>query len=357
MTGTPRKTAARTAAAAPASPPRTRPAAARRRGTVSVHPVGGSAAVAWMEQQWPALHRHDPAATPFGSPQWLLGWAAQLPASASLLLLIAVDRSGVLGALALQHEDLGDGTTAVRTMPYCEYVTPVGSGAQECHVAEALASRLTGLARDGTVVTLQNVPAGSPLGTALRTKPGWRHTMSRTAVVPLPLNMATLSKSLRRQHARRERALAETGPVAYRRTRTTGGLLDAIPALETLYSLQRETDGRGPAPQAWTEVLRQCGDSAFIAEATLDGALMASQLCLFRGRHCYSVLPAMNPAMRHLAPGHALLRWLTGDLATSGFTCLDLGPTRDTPGQIEYKSQYSPLWGVNLSSFADGSTC
>ncbi|MGW1783950.1 GNAT family N-acetyltransferase [Streptomyces sp. NPDC002143] len=309
-----------------------------------------------MEQQWPALHRHDPAATPFGSPQWLLGWAAQLPAPAFPLLLIAVDRSGVLGALALQHEDLGDGTTAVRTMPYCEDVTPVGSGAQDYHVAEALAYQVTGLARDGVVVTLQNVTARSPLGTELRTQPGWRHTTSRTAVVPLPLNMAALPNSLRCQHARRERALAESGRVTYRRTRTTAGLLDAMPALETLCSLQRETDDRGPAPRAWTEVMRQCADGAFIAEATLDGALMASQLCLFRGRHCYSALLAMNPAMRHLAPGHALLRWLAGDLATSGFTCRDLGPTRDTPRQIRYKSQYSPIWSVNLSSVADGST-
>ncbi|WP_369228538.1 GNAT family N-acetyltransferase (plasmid) [Streptomyces sp. R39] len=307
-----------------------------------------------MEQQWPALYQHDLAATPFGSPQWLLSWAAQLPPPASPLLLIAVDRSGVLGALALLHEDLGDGTTAVRTMPYCEYVTPVGSGAQDHRVAEALASRVTGLARNGAVVTLENVPARSALGTALRTQPGWRHTTSRTAVVPLPLNMAELSKSLRRQHARRERALADSGRVTYRRTRTAGGLLDAIPALKTLYTAQRETDDRGPTPRAWTEVLRRCAGSAFIAEATLDGAVMASQLCLYRGRHCYSVLPAMNPAMRHLAPGHALLRWLAGDLATSGFSCLDLGPTRDIPGQVEYKSQYSPIWGVTLSSVADG---
>ncbi|MFK0154260.1 GNAT family N-acetyltransferase [Streptomyces sp. NPDC090493] len=322
---------------------------------MSVHTVGGSAAVTWMEQQWAALYQHDPAATPFGSPQWLLGWASQLSASASPLLLIAVGRSGVLGALPLLHEDLG-GITAVRTMPYCEYVAPVGPGSQDHQVAEALAVRLTGLACDGALVTLENVPFRSALATALRRQPGWRHATSRTATVPLPLNTGAMSKSVRRQHTRRERTLADRGRVTYRRTRTAADLLDAIPSLEALYTAQRETDGLGPAPDAWTEVLRRCAGGAFIAEASLDGVLMASQLCLVRGRHCYSVLPAMTPAMRHLAPGHALLRYLATHLAVSGFSVLDLGPTRETPGQIEYKAQYAPVWGVNLSSVADGGT-
>ncbi|MET9083194.1 GNAT family N-acetyltransferase [Streptomyces sp. NPDC004237] len=356
MTGTAHSLAARMPTTAPAGSCHDHRRHSPRRDAVTVHTVEGSAALAWLEQRWPTIYGTDPAATPFASPGWLLGWASQLPASATPLLLLATGRFGVHGALALLREDHDHGT-ALRTMsPYCEYVTVVGPGAQDHHVADALASRLSGLARAGAVVTLANLPARSPLAMALRRQPGWRHTTSRTAAVPLPLDLTALSKSTRRQHTRREQALAGSGRVTYRRTRTAAGLLDALPALVSLYDAQRQAEVASTSG-AWGAVLSRCADSAFIAEVTADGgAVMASQLCLYRNGHCYSVLPAMDLAMSRLAPGHALLRWLAADLADDGFAFLDLGPTRETPGQVHYKAQYGPIWDVNLTSTAGGAS-
>ncbi|MFJ3763011.1 GNAT family N-acetyltransferase [Streptomyces sp. NPDC090080] len=320
------------------------------RSAVTVHTLEGSAALEWLEYRWPALYEADPLATPFGSPGWLLGWAGQLRGAATALLLLAVGPAGVCAGLALLRED-GDAGTELRALsPYCEYVTPVGPGAQDMRVADALASRLAECVQAGALVTLANVPAGSPLATALRAQDDWQHALSRTAAVPLPLDLSALPKSARRQHIRREQALAAAvGTVTFHRTRTTAELLAALPALETLHAAQRGTATRPSAPGAWAKALGPCADGAFIAEARIDGAAMAAQLCLQRGRRCYSVLPAMDPAHSSLSPGHALLRWLTHDLAVDGIACLDLGPTRETAGQLHYKAQYGPVWDVNAS--------
>ncbi|MFK0157930.1 GNAT family N-acetyltransferase [Streptomyces sp. NPDC090493] len=321
------------------------------RDLVTVYAVDGRAAVAWMERQWPTLYEQDPLATPYSSPGWLAGWASQLPRSATPLLLIAMDSTGVRGALALARERRSDGTAVVRPLSAsCEYLTVVGPGSADQRVAYALARRLAGLART-SVVTLPQTPARSALAQAMQDQPGWQHTTSPTAVVPLPLDVAALPKTIRRQHTRRERKLAHTA-VAYRRTGTADALLAALPTLVALHAAQHPTGDPATEPtlRAWSGVLRRCTDSAFIAEAALDNTVIAAQLCLYRAGHCYSLLPAMHPAFRHLGPGHALLRWLAADLAADGFTHLDLGPTRPTPEQLGYKAQYAPAWDSNVTS-------
>ncbi|MFD0069980.1 hypothetical protein, partial [Streptomyces sp. NPDC127574] len=55
-------------------------------------------------------------------------------------------------------------------------------------------------------------------------------------------------------------------------------------------------------------------------------------------------------AQRHLAPGHALLRYLTEDLAGEGFEVLDLG--RTIGAQQAYKQQYRPAWTRTVSALS-----
>jgi CelD/BcsL family acetyltransferase involved in cellulose biosynthesis len=94
-------------------------------------------------------------------------------------------------------------------------------------------------------------------------------------------------------------------------------------------------------------VLNRCGPgTAFIATLALDGEVVAAQLCLTRNRRAYSVVPAMHPNYKDLAPGHALLRHLAQDLTCAGYEHLDLG--RTVPGQHAYKNQYRPRWSETL---------
>lgn len=328
--------------------------------TVTVHTFVGNSALAWLDERWPALYRQDPFAPPHASAGWLLGWASQLHPAAAPLLFVAIGNSGPLAALALIREIRGDGTVLIKPVsPYCEYVTAVGPGSQDPLVAEALARRLTDLAHNGAAVNLPDVPARSRLGLVMMGRRPWQNSTSRTAVVPLPLDVTTLPASIRRQHAQRERRLTAGGyRVTYRRSRTSDDLLRSFPVLEAMHAARWTAQGRtspGPSSTDWAAVLRRCGPGeAFIAEAAVDGVPVASQLCLYRAHRCYSVFPAMNPDLMHLSPGHLLLRRLAADLADDGFTSLDLGPTVEAPGQIGYKSQYGPIWGINLTSVLDG---
>ncbi|MFF8786860.1 GNAT family N-acetyltransferase [Streptomyces sp. NPDC015125] len=191
-------------------------------------------------------------------------------------------------------------------------------------------------------------------------EPAWRHTRARCAVVPLPLNLASLPKSARRQHIRREQRVSARGHhVSYRRSQTTDQLLCAFQELEFLHVARRSGSdmSRGASSGSWAAVLQQCGSSvAFIASTTLDGTTpMAAQLCLYRDSRCYSVRPARHPGLSGLSPGHILLRRLAADAASNGFTALDLGRTVDSPAQIGYKDQYGPRWNFNLTFVLNGS--
>jgi CelD/BcsL family acetyltransferase involved in cellulose biosynthesis len=58
----------------------------------------------------------------------------------------------------------------------------------------------------------------------------------------------------------------------------------------------------------------------------------------------------MDPAHMHLAPGHALLRYLVQDLTEEGFRILDLG--RTTGPALSYKRQYAPEWTSTVSALS-----
>ncbi|MER0476985.1 GNAT family N-acetyltransferase [Streptomyces sp. Edi2] len=329
---------------------------------IKVHVLDGSSALAWMAERWRDLYEHDRGASPFQSPGWLLGWASQLTPPADPLVLVAADGKKVCAALALVCERDKAGKVLVRPLaaPHSEYVDAVGPSSQEPAVAAALADRLVGLAHEGLSVELSDVSMQSPLGQAMLRQPGWRHSTLLCAVVALPLDMSSMTKSLRRQHTQRERRLSVGGyRVSYHRTRTAEELLDVYPGLNMLHAARWARDPasrrQGAEPTAWLDVLRQCGgETAFIASMSVDGKLAAAQLCLYRGHRCYSVLPAMHPDMLHLSPGHLLLRQLATSLADLGFSTLDLGRTVESPGQIGYKAQYNPRWSLSLTSAFDG---
>lgn len=318
---------------------------------ISVRAVEGSAALRYLEGPWASVFGRDPAATPFASPAWLAGWAAQLSSSATPLVMVAEGSDG-LGALALVREAADVALIKPLSDPYCEYVPMVGLGSQDAPVADALVRGLTGLAGTRTVVQLGGIPARSALDQAIARQPTWQRTMFSTAVVPLPFVTAPLPKSVRRQLARRERRLAASGfDLTYRRTRTPDELLAALPRLEALQRARWVAERRTlPASTDWGTVLRQGGRQAFIAEVELGGTPMAMQLCLVRGASCYSVLPAMNPELGALSPGHVLLSRLLADLGAAGLSAFDLGPTREDPGQRGYKAQYGPWWGSTVTA-------
>ncbi|MFF1733739.1 GNAT family N-acetyltransferase [Streptomyces sp. NPDC058247] len=321
----------------------------------------GAAAMDFLASQWRDLYRQDAAATVYQSPQWLTGWAEQLPVTATPVVLVAQSPTGrTLGALALAREDpsaAGPARTFALSAPMAEYVRPIGPHAEDPAVAAGLAFHLV-LLSEREHVEITDVPTSSQLSRYLaQADAGWSHGTLACAEVPLPLDLDSMSRSTKRDHQRRERTwtrLADTHQVTYHRTRNRQELHAAYAVLaqlhESRWARQALLPGMALTDGAtqWQAVLDHCASNAFIATLALDDTVIAAQLCLVRGRTCYSLIPAMDPTHRPLAPGHALLRQLASDLAGEGFTALDLG--RTAPGQESYKRQYRPIWSSTLSA-------
>ncbi|GGX56411.1 GNAT family N-acetyltransferase [Streptomyces noursei] len=321
---------------------------------IAARALEGDAATLWIREHWSALYAGDPHASAYASPQWLLAWVAQLPEGSTPLILTVAEGNTPLAALALaRHVEQGDRQiVSPLSAPHAECVEVVGPGASRPGVAAAMADYLTQRANSGLAIALTDVPAESPLARELLSRSGWHTRHVPNALVHLPLAWQSMAPSMRRQHAKRERRL-RTGAhdIVYRRTRTTGELLAAYEVLDQLHSARWDSS---PSPTGtdirWSDILRHCTSGvAFIASITIDGIPAASQLCLFRSQVCFSLRPAMNPHLGRLAPGHLLLRRLSDDLSSAGFTELDLGRTKETSGQLGYKQQYFPEWKKSMS--------
>ncbi|WP_329020732.1 GNAT family N-acetyltransferase [Streptomyces sp. NBC_01601] len=316
-----------------------------------VRSLEGEAAAAWINRWWPVLYDAAPHASAYQAPQWITAWLHQLPASDTPVVIVVADEGGVSAALALaRHRSEATSTLSALT-PYAELNDLTGPGARRPHIAHALTTHLEQLVREGAGIDLTNVPGDSELAIALARRATWQASPARSALIPLPLVWDTLSPSLRRQHAKRERRLHAGHSITYARTRTTDDLLQMQPQLERLHAARWSQDGpaRTPRPDWMTVLTELSHETAFIASIAIDGTLAAAQLCLHRGTTSWSLRPAMNPDFARLAPGHLLLRRLIDDLASHGFTGLDLGRTSESGGQIGYKDQYQPQWSTMLS--------
>jgi CelD/BcsL family acetyltransferase involved in cellulose biosynthesis len=338
----------------------------------TVRVLEGAAAGAFIASSWADLYRQDSEATPYQSPSWLTGWAHQLPPSSRVVVALCEGPARqVLAAVPLVCDRAGarPRTTAL-SAPMGEYVRAMGPAAEDPRVAKALAGYLEGLASEGQHVDLAGLPADSALARHLTSTGSaaagrWQTSVTDCAEIPLPLAYEEMSRSTRRDHKRRQRVwdeLARRRKVTYRRTRDSDELLTAYAVLARLHA--RRWAGHAPpagsphAPGAshWPTVLERCGAGmAFIVTLAVDDEIAAAQLCLTRHRRAYSVVPAIDPLHRDLAPGHALLRHLAQDLTTAGYEYLDLG--RTVPGQHAYKDQYLPRWTETVSAVSAPTAC
>ncbi|MFF9158584.1 GNAT family N-acetyltransferase [Streptomyces sp. NPDC014846] len=314
-------------------------------GRLQCREYSGAAALDFLERAWPDLYEQDNAASAYQEPAWLLGWARHLPPSSQPLVLAAVDGQRPVAALALARETAPGARTRITPLawPASEQIRPVGGRGEAVNV---LLAHLPLLA---ATVVAADLPEDSLLTQHAHTWWGSSDAETHYATVPLPVNLAALSRSTRRDHTRRRRTLDRLGDrVAYHRTHGHSELQAAFQTLKTLHHQRNaprlRTAGTADLALPWRKALSQCASVAFIATLTLDGRPVAAQLCLRRGPRVYSVLSAMDPACQELAAGHALLHLLCADLTADGCTALDLGRTTADPGQRAYKAAYGAVW-------------
>ncbi|WP_330342661.1 GNAT family N-acetyltransferase [Streptomyces sp. NBC_00557] len=306
----------------------------------------GQHAMDFLARMWPALAEADPAATAYQDAAWLLAWARHLPARCEPLVLAAVDDGDrPLAALALARELTPDGRTCITALssPASEQIRPVGEN------TDAVSVLLDHLPALGDEVLLTDLPDSCLLARQAHSRWGVPDAQTLYATVCLPVDLTALSRSTRREHTRRRRAVQALGErVGYHRTRTGTQLLAAFDTLEDLHHRRnalRPPDAHAPdLTLPWRQVLNDCAGLAFIATLTLDGQAVAAQLCLHHRDRAYSLITAMDPAHRELSPGHALLQMLCEDLTSEGYTALDLGRTTAHDGQRNYKAAHGATW-------------
>ncbi|MFF0629904.1 GNAT family N-acetyltransferase [Streptomyces sp. NPDC004296] len=326
-----------------------------RRRVAAVRVLAGRDATAYLAYEWPLLYGRDPQATVYQEPAWVRGWAAQRPAGAEPLVLVAESAYGP-AALALLAETVG-GETQIRPLgaPLAEYIRPVGPAADHPAATAALARQLVQWGTQGARVTLSDVPASSGLAQQI-SGAGWEHTTVPCAHIQLPVPYEAMSRSTRRDHIRRERtwtALETAGRATYTHTTTVNELATGITDALHLHRRQWASNPVHDSPSdGLAEVLIRCGPrTAAVAQLRLDGSLVAAAVVLYQGTRCYSLLPAMDTAVSDLAPGHALIRRMASRLTQRGMDVLDLGRTRlDRPGTASYKAQYLPDWTYSLTA-------
>ncbi|MGW7641717.1 GNAT family N-acetyltransferase [Streptomyces decoyicus] len=337
------------------------PAVLPRRRPTTLRTLEGEPAHAFLRDQWAQLYAQDPQASSYQAPGWIRGCASVLPPATSVLVLVAENKHGEpRAALALQRDHNANGRARLRPLgtPHAEYIRTVGPGSSHPTVAGAFARYLVHAAREAFVV-MPDLPSDSHLGRMLAAQPTWQHSTVQCATVPLPVNFGAMSRATRRDHARRERAwtlLTAQERVAYARTTTSDDLTSAFIEAQQLHRrrwaghpvLRHDADQDG-----LLEILQHCGPhEAFVATLRLDGSVAAAMVGLDRGDVCYSLLTGMHPDLADLAPGHALTRYLSSDLALRGYSRLDLG--RTLPTQVRYKASYAAKWTSTVTTVGPG---
>src|SRR4051794_10279701 len=97
----------------------------------TVRVLTGTTALAFLAGTYRGLYQHDPNATAYQDPAWLVAWAQELPSAATPLLLVADDRMGnSTAALALVHDTSGPRERLYPlSAPNSDYVRASGPGA------------------------------------------------------------------------------------------------------------------------------------------------------------------------------------------------------------------------------------
>lgn len=317
---------------------------------IEVSVVRAREQLAALEPQWNALWRHDPQATPFQSPEWLLPWVRQF---ARRDLRCAAMRQGgrLIGLLpAYIYTEprrrerhlllLGAGTSDYLDGIFAPACTPERiRAALELLHAEC----------DWDVAYFTQLRAGSKLLQALESsrelRGGRAHSQrcARMAAVPI----AELPSKLRQHVHYYENRARRFGSFEVR----TAGVADCLDSFEVLRRLHAERwqhAGQAgvladPRIGAWhREALPLLAHAGMLRLCTLDlnGEAAAAVYALVdppgrRERTLYVYLPGYSVRHAHLRPGTLLLAHVIDEAAREGVRTIDF-----LRGDEAYKSAW-----------------
>ncbi|MFP5238059.1 MAG: GNAT family N-acetyltransferase [Acidobacteriota bacterium] len=318
--------------------------------------------LAALAAQWSALCRHDPNATPFQSPEWLLPWARQF-ARRDLRCITIRQRTRLIGLIPAyiyteprrrerQLLLLGAGTS--------DYLDGVFAPACTTdHIRNAL--RLLHDASEWDIAYFTQMRPGSKLLDALASSSGLRAAPahSQTCMRMRAMRIAELPAKLRQNVHYYSNRTRRRGSMEVR----TASIRDSLERFEDLCRLHAERWRRSGQPGvladprvlAWhREALPLLAHAGMLRLTTLmqGGEPAASLYSLIdppsrRDRTLYVYLPAFSIRHADLRPGTLLLAHVIDQAAQEGVGRIDF-----LRGDEAYKHQWHaegfPTFGLSL---------
>ena len=310
--------------------------------------VADAARLAALEPDWWRLWRRSAAATPFGTPAWLLPWWRSF--APGRLAAIAVHRAGALVALAPFYLEEG---------PFGQRLLPLGIGVSDHldvlldpdHATDAgrvLSGRLA-VSREWRSVEIEELAPGAA-ARGLPVPPGCTESAAAQSACPVltlpgpggdPL--ATVPAGQRRKvRMARHRAARRGGQVAAVEPAELAGFLGE---LERLHMARQEVRGeqgvfRDPRVLAFqSEALPRLSDAGLLraTRLTIEGRVAGAYVGFLAGGKAYAYLGGFDEAFAFESPGTVLLAHAIEDAVSEGcgeFHCLR--------GREPYKYQ----WGA-----------
>ncbi len=280
--------------------------------TISVEPFES------LSEDWLALWRLVPGATPFTHPDWHAAWArpsSEPRALASGPLLVAVrEEERLIGLASLDP----DARVASQSGDHnvTDYAFPLALPGQEEVVAAGI---LEWLVEDLTTgLDLWGVPEDSPVRPAFRVAAerfGWSYEEEHEAVCPrveLPgqfeAYIASLHKHERHEVRRKIRHLEAAGDVSFESVTGPGASGPAFQRFLDLMRLSRADKEEFLGPQRvafFQDLARTFGDLeiARLGTLTLDGREVAMVFCFEDETATYLYNSGYHPQFAHLAVG------------------------------------------------------
>jgi CelD/BcsL family acetyltransferase involved in cellulose biosynthesis len=273
--------------------------------------------VAALLPEWLALWRRASAATPFQSPEWLLGWWRQFGTGAPRVI-VAHSAGGLVGVLPL-YELVEPGTRKLLPLGIglSDYIDALIDPAMP-DVAGRLLGAVADIA-DWDECHIPDLPPGSALG-ASRSPPGLTEVVADTVPCPvlaLPPKLDEIAaavprKTLRDVHQARTRSAASGNVVI---ERIDADMLDAAMDLFALHEKRWRSRGEAgvctdPAVQAFhrgaARALAKAG-MLRLYRLSIGQSLAAVYYGFRQGARGYAYLGGFDPDMPRLSPGAQIL--------------------------------------------------
>jgi CelD/BcsL family acetyltransferase involved in cellulose biosynthesis/glycosyltransferase involved in cell wall biosynthesis len=302
--------------------------------------------LASLQDEWTAVARDCPLATPFQHPEWLLPWMRHLMRGA--LMCVAIRRGERLVGLIPLTRSLVDGRIVLELAGggVSDYLGAVVRSDEASAVCSEL-TNLLGAMRDWDAIDMRQLQRDDPL---MMCDGPWRASLTREPDPSPALARGAVPRHMSSNLRYYRRKAERLGALALERA-TAASVTEMVAALYQLHAARWSSRGSpgvlaDPAIQAFhSEAMPAMHRAGLLSLHALriDRRVVAIAYCLASGTRGYYYLGGFDPSFAHVSPGTLVL----GEAIDAAW--------RDGATEFEFlrgREPYKYLWGaVNRATF------